>query len=75
METFVIKWEIKFDGKFKEKFHENITPQKNKEAMNMYVENITVDKSKAKVFYKKSEAEKVINLFESECQVGEVVTL
>ena len=57
MEKFIIKRGIKFNGKFKELYHESLKPSSNKFAMNVYVENVESDKKKAMVFYSKKEAD------------------
>lgn len=65
METWIIKYNSKINGKFEVVYHEDIKNSTNKEAMNVYVEHVTSDKRKAKRFYDKDEAQHVANWFSS----------
>lgn len=57
MEKYIIKRKIKFNGEFRELYHESLKPSNNKSAMNVYVENVVMDRKKAMVFYSKREAD------------------
>ena len=73
METYIIRVRTKINGKFKTCYHENITPTKRKDVMNVYTEHLTGTKKKAKIFYDKEEAEKVMKMFSHEFSTGEVI--
>jgi hypothetical protein len=76
METFIIKYKMRIDGDDDvTAFHENIKNCENLSVMNVYVEHITYDKKKAKVFFDKEEAERVAKMFEGTFQhIAEIVT-
>jgi hypothetical protein len=57
MKTFILKRLVKLNGKIESLYHEFLEVSKNKEAMNVYVENLTSIKKRAMVFYSKREAE------------------
>ena len=63
MEKYIIQYKMKINGKMETVFHENITPSERTDTMNVYVEHLTSDKKKAKIFYDKEEAELVDKLF------------
>lgn len=76
MEKFIIEMQVKINGEFLKHYHQNITEQKGKEAMNVYVENITSKKSEAKIFYDEDEAKRVAIMFEKEnLQISKVIPL
>ena len=56
-ENFVIKREIKMDGKVRFLFHQFLKPSKGRHAENVYVESVTEDRDKAMVFFHKKEAD------------------
>jgi hypothetical protein len=76
MEKFIIEMQVKINGKFEKHYHQNITEQKNKEAMNVYVEHITSKKREAKIFYDEDEAKRVAIMFEQEnLKISKVIPL
>ena len=66
---------MKVNGKVGTYYHENITPQKNNQAMNIYVEEVTIEKKKAKIFFDKEEAEKIGVLFASKFHISIILTI
>ena len=75
MENYIIEIRMKVKGNVVTYYHEDIISQKNNQVMNMYVENITSERKKAKVFYDKQEAERIGVLFSSKHQVASVLTI
>lgn len=75
MEKYLIELDTKVNGKWQKGYHENLTNNENKQAMNVYVQHITSDKRKAKRFYDKEEAQKFATLFESQFQTAKVITI
>jgi dsDNA-binding SOS-regulon protein len=75
MDKFIIKYTTRVNGEEKMAFHEKIslTNPNRLDIMNVYVEHISFDKSKAMVFYDREEAEKVSVLFGNSIHVGKVV--
>ena len=63
MNKYIIKYKTKVNGTDKTTYHENITPNTNNSVMNVYVEHVTEDRKKAKVFYDQEEAQKVCAMF------------
>jgi len=63
METWIIKYDLKINGKFEIVYHKDISNSENKSAMNVYVEHVTSDKRKAKRFYNKEEASNIAKCF------------
>ena len=74
MEKYLIELETKVNGTWEKGYHENITNNENKQAMNVYVECVTTDKRKAKRFYDKEEAQRFATLFSNNFQYAKVIT-
>lgn len=75
MKEYIIKIQVKVDGKWKTGYHENILNQTVKWAVNMYVEDITIYKRKAKKFLDKKEAENIAKMFSDKFQTAKIITL
>lgn len=75
METFIIQYNSKVNGEDKVTFHEKIslTDPNKLDVMNVYTEHISLDKSKAMVFYDHEEAKKVCALFGNSVHIGKVI--
>lgn len=54
--TYIIEEYSKVNGKWESGFHQDLKKNRNKDAMNVYVEHCTKDREKAKVFYDVDEA-------------------
>lgn len=75
MEKYLIELETKVNGKWQKGYHQDLTNNENKQAMNVYVQHVTSDKRKAKRFYDRDEAQKFATLFESQFQTAKVITI
>jgi hypothetical protein len=75
MEKYLIELETKVNGEWQKGYHQDLTNNNNKQAMNVYVQHVTTDKRKAKRFYDKEEAQKFATLFESKFQTAKVITI
>lgn len=66
MKKYIIKYDNVFNDVADKKvfYHETISECTNKQVMNVYVESISSYKKKAKVFFDKAEAERVLLMFE-----------
>jgi hypothetical protein len=73
MKKYIIELQIKINGKFEKAYHQNITEQDNKDAMNVYVEHITRKKREAKVFYDEVEAKRVGEMFRGSGEIPTVI--
>lgn len=63
MKQYIIELHTKVNGKFQKGYHQKISESKRTDTMNVYVEHITKDKSKAKRFSDQEEAERIGKLF------------
>ena len=73
MDKYVIEYDSKVNGINIKLYHESININKNKDAMNVYVESLTTDIKIAKIFYDKEEAIKVSTLFAYEHQIPTII--
>lgn len=73
MNTYIIKRQIKVEGKIKTYYHQSLSITPNKSVMNVYVESIVAEKRKALRFYEKKEADGMVAylLTSSEGREGE----
>jgi len=75
MEKYIIQLQMIVNGEVGTYYHENISNQKNNQAINVYVEQVTKIKKDAKVFYVKEEAIRIGALFSSQNKLVTVLTI
>lgn len=66
MDKFIIELRTKINGKWEKGFHQDLKNNDNKYATNVYCHHTTSDKSKAKRFFDKDEADRFAVLFTRE---------
>ncbi len=65
MKQYIIKRKLKgSDWKNTKLYFQNVTENKSRETMNVFMEHLTKNKARAKRFYDKEEAEKFAKLFD-----------
>jgi len=63
MDKYIIERKVKIDSEIKTLYFETLSECKNNQVMNVFQEHLTKDKTKAKRFYDKEEAERFRVLF------------